>query len=382
MKYYTIVIFIFFSFCSCKKEVKQKIIPDIKKLVTQEIEYATGFTIENHETYKKIKVTAPWPDAKNAFTYILYPKGMEKPTLDIPNETLKFIQIPVEKTVASSTTDIPILEYLELENKLVGFPHTDYISSEKTRTLIDSGHIAELGNNGHLNTELTIELAPELIIGYSAAGDIKTYDLLEKTGIPVVMNGSWMEQHPLGRAEWIKFVAAFFNKKIEADSIFKNIEKEYKEATTLAKNTTTSPTVFSGDMFKDVWYVPGGNSYFAQLLKDANTDYLWVDNQKTGSIALSFESVLEKAKKADIWIGSGNSKSLASLKEKNNRFTFFDAFKNKNVYSYAIKVGEKGGLLYYELGSIRPDFILKDIIQIAHPKLLTDYKPYFFEKLN
>ncbi|WP_299189468.1 ABC transporter substrate-binding protein [uncultured Aquimarina sp.] len=379
MKNFYILFVLFLSFQSCKKENKEKVSIATQKLVEQKVQYAIGFTIQNKETYKEIKITSPWPDAKSSFTYILHPKGTEKPTV---NGKVSYIQIPVDKTVVTSTTDIPMLEYLKLENKLIGFPHCDYISSEKTRNLIDNGSITELGNNGHLNTELTLELAPELIIGYSATGDTKTYDLLEQTGIPVVMNGSWMEQHPLGRAEWIKFVAAFYNKEKEADSIFKMIEKDYNKAATLAKNSPTSPTILSGNMFKDVWYVPGGDSYVAQFLKDANTKYLWEEIPKTGSIALNFESVLEKAQNADLWIGSGSSKSLSELKEKNNRYTFFEAFKNKTVYSSTLKTGAKGGLIYYELGPMRPDLILKDIIQIAHPELLTDYEPYFFEKLN
>jgi len=248
--------------------------------------------------------------------------------------------------------------------------------------LIDNGTIIELGNNGKLNTERTLALAPELIIGYSATGDTKTYDLLERTGIPVVMNGSWMEQHPLGRAEWIKFIAAFYNKEKEADSIFKNIKHTYQNAVKLAKKATKTPTVLSGNMFKDIWHVPGGDSYVARFLKDANTNYLWSDIPKTGSIALNFESVLEKAQHAEFWIGSGSSKSLLELKKKNNRYTFFEAFQNKTVYSSTLKTGAKGGLVYYELGPMRPDLILKDIIQIAHPELLTNYEPYFFQKLN
>ncbi|WP_299222338.1 ABC transporter substrate-binding protein [uncultured Aquimarina sp.] len=379
MKNYIILLLLVASILSCKQEKKVVIPISVEKLEDQKIDYATGFTIQNHKTYKEISITSPWPDAKSTFTYILHPKGSEKPIID---GKVSYIEVPVDKTVVTSTTDIPMLEYLGLENKLIGFPHCDYISSEKTRTLVDNGTIVELGNNGHLNTELTLELAPELIIGYSATGDTKTYDLLEKTGIPVVMNGSWMEQHPLGRAEWIKFVAAFYNKEKEADSIFKKIEKDYNDAATLANNAITTPTVLSGNMFKDVWHVPGGDSYVAKFLKDANTNYLWAETKKTGSIALNFESVLEKAQNAEFWIGSGSSKSLEELKGKNNRYTFFEAFKNKAVYSSTLKTGAKGGLVYYELGPMRPDLILKDIIQIAHPELLRDYEPYFFEKLN
>ena len=348
-------------------------------LAPQKIEHATGFTIQNYKDYKKIRVTTPWPDAKQDLIYILHPKGTKRPFY---SNNAVFIEVPVERVVVTSTTDIPMLESMNLEDRLVGFPHTNYISSEKTRALIDKGKVKELGKEYNLNTEVVLELSPEMIIGFSATGDTKAYDLIQKTGIPVVMNGSWMEKHPLGRAEWIKFIAAFFGKETIAEDIFQNIKTEYHKAVTLAENAKQSPTVVSGSMFKDVWYVPGGDSFMAQFLKDANTSYLWADNNDSGSLNLNFESVLEKGQNAELWIGAGTSKSLDELKAQNHRYEAFDAFKNKTVYSYSLKTGAKEGLIYYELGPMRPDLILKDIIKIAHPELLNDYQPYFFEKLN
>jgi iron complex transport system substrate-binding protein len=374
-----IISILFLLSTSCKKTPKDTTPLTVMYLAPQNIEYASGFTIKNQESYKEIKIITPWPDAKEELTYILHPKGTEKP-FKSPNAI--FIEVPIDRVVVTSTTDIPMLEYMNLEEKLVGFPHTDYISSEKTRALITNGAIKELGEEWSLNTEVVLELSPELVVGFSSSGDTKAYDLIQKTGIPVVINGSWLEEHPLGRAEWIKFIAAFFGKEKLAEDIFQNIKKEYDQATILAQNTTSSPTVLSGNMFKDVWHVPGGNSFVAKFLKDAHTTYLWEDVQKNGSLILSFESVLEKAQNAELWIGSGNSKSLDVLKEKNHRYALFDAFKNKAVYSSTLKMGSEGGLIYYELGPMRPDLILKDIIKIAHPELLIDYEPYFFEKLN
>lgn len=364
---------------SCKKTPNETKPLTVMYLAPQTLEYASGFTILNKENYKEIKITTPWPDAEEELTYILYPKGTEKP---FKAANTVFIEVPIERVVVTSTTDVPMLEYLNLEQKLVGFPNTDYISSEKTRALIENGKIKELGKEYNLNTEVVLELSPELIIGFSATGDTKAYDLIQKTGIPVVMNGSWMEQHPLGRAEWIKFVAAFFGKEAAAEEQFQKIKKDYNEAVTLAQNVTQRPTIISGSMFKDVWYIPGGNSYFAWILKDSNTNYLWSDINKSGSITLSFESVLDKGQHADLWIRAGSSRSLSELKEKNHQYAFFDAFKNKTVYSSILKMGNKGGSIYYELGPMRPDLILKDIIHIAHPEVLTNYEPYFFEKLN
>ena len=379
MRHLFLLLLLSFYISGCKQNKEQTEPLTVMYLAPQNIEYAKGFSVTHHKTYKEIKVTTPWPDAKNELTYILHPKGTEKP---FKSNKAIFIEVPSERVVVTSTTDIPMLEYLNLEEKLVGFPHTDYVSSEKTRALIDSGKVKELGKEYNLNTEMVLDLSPDLIIGFSATGDTKAYDLIQKTGIPVVINGSWMEEHPLGRAEWIKFVAAFFGKESDAEEIFQKIKEDYTQSSTLAKNVESSPTVISGSMFKDVWHVPGGNSYIAQFLKDAGTDYLWKDSKKNGSLALSFESVLEKGQNADLWIGSGNSTSLQALQEKNHQYALFDAFKNKTVYSSTLKMGPKGGLIYYELGPMRPDLILKDIIHIAHPELLTDYEPYFFEKLN
>jgi len=363
---------------SCGKQPAKKIEPSSSSSIAVQLEFAKGFSIHKYDTYTEIKVFAPYPDAPQEFRYILYPRTLTKPTIQ---GDAKFIAMPIQTVVASSTTDIPILEYLGLEEKLIGFPHTEYISSEKTRDLIASGKITELGNQGQLNTELTLSVAPDLIIGYLVDGNQKTYDLLEKTGIPVVINGSWMEQHPLGRAEWIKFIAAFFEKEKEAQVIFEDIKKNYEKASQLAKNINSSPTVLSGHMIKEVWHVPGGNSYMSQFFIDANTNYLWSDIKKTGSIALNFESVLEKGQNASLWIGAGMANSLDELAQNNSNYALFDAFKNKTVYS-SLKAGATGGLLYYEIGPMRPDLILKDIIHIAHPYLLPEYEPHFFERLN
>ncbi|TPN82303.1 ABC transporter substrate-binding protein [Aquimarina algicola] len=380
MRNLIITISLFLICISCKKEVKPTDLT-VMYMAPQNIEYAKGLTIKSQKGYKEVIVSTPWPKAKQELRYILHPKGTAQPFSTNDTHTV-FIQVPIDRMIVTSTTDIPMLEALGLEHKLVGFPHTDYISSEKTRALIDNGSIKELGEAHSLNTEIILELDPELVIGFSSSGDIKAYDLIQKTGIPVAMNGSWMEQHPLGRAEWIKFISAFFGKEAKADSIFQDIKKEYTTASLLAQNVSKTPTILSGNMFKDIWYIPGGKSYVAQFFKDANTKYLWADSKTSGSLSLNFENVLEKGQHATLWIGAGNAKSIEELKEQNPRYELFEAFKNKTVYSSALRTGATGGLIYYELGPMRPDLILKDMIKIAHPELLPDYNFYFFEKLE
>ena len=289
---------------------------------------------------------------------------------------------PVKQIVVTSTTHIPALELLNEEETLIGFPGTDYVSSEKTRQRIDNGSIRELGKNEGLNTEVLLSLKPDVVIGFGVDGTSKSLNTISKANIPVIYNGDWVEKSPLAKAEWIKFFGALYNKTKEADSIFSTIETDYKAAKTLAKTVKNRPTVLSGAMHKDVWYLPNGTSTEAQFLKDANVDYLYADTKGTGSLSLSFESVFEKAKSADLWLSPSYYPTMDALKQANTHYTQFDAYKNNAIYTFSNTAGKTGGVLYYEIGLARPDLVLKDIIKICHPELLPEYKPYFFKPLK
>jgi iron complex transport system substrate-binding protein len=138
----------------------------------------------------------------------------------------------------------------------------------------------------------------------------------------------------------------------------------------------------SGAMYKDIWYLPQGNSWAAQLINDANGNYLWNDSEGTGSISLNLESVLDKGQTADFWIGPGQFTSLNQMTENHSVYGEFNAFKESNVFSFTNKKGATGGVLYYELAPNRPDIVLKDIIKILHPELLPTHELYFFSHLE
>ncbi len=351
---------------SCQTDIKN-ISSDNSRDKTISLKYAKGFSVEHFEGYKVLSINSPWPKAEQLFTYIL------------SDSTIK---IPISKIVVTSTTHIPALELLGVEHTLVGFPGCDYISSDKTRRRIDNGEVRELGKNEGINTEILLELNPDLVIGYGVDGANKTFETINKTGIPVIYNGDWVETSPLAKAEWIKFFGLLYNKEKEADSIFNEIEKNYIEAKKIASQVTYRPTVLSGAMYKDVWYLPNGNSPEAQFLRDANVNYLWSESSGKGSLALSFETVFEKAQNAELWLSPSYYKSLEQLLKTNSHYEKFDAFQNKKIYTFSNTTGKSGGVLYYELGMARPDLVLKDIIKVCHPNLLDDYTPYFFKLLE
>ena len=205
---------------------------------------------------------------------------------------------------------------------------------------------------------------------------------IQQLGIPVILNGDWLEETPLGRAEWIKLFGVLFEKEKEADSIFSNIEENYLTAKKTALKTNIKPTVISGGLFKDIWNLPAGASFEATFLKDANTNYLWSDSKGNGSLSLNIENVFEKGKDAKLWVAPSFYTSLNQLEEANDIYSKFKAFQNKEVYSFVNKQGKTGGIIYFELAPARPDLVLKDIIKIAHPELMQNYEFTFYEKLQ
>lgn len=360
---------------SCKNESKPNVIISAKN----EVSYAKGFSIQNYDGYSVVKVKNPWPKATKTYTYILKEKNGIVP--DSLKQNL-IVPVPIKTIVVTSTTHIPSLELLDEVNTLIGFPHCDYISSEKVRARIDTGNIKELGNNQDLNTEVLLDLQPNVIIGYGIDNKNPTLDNLQKSGLKVMLNGDWNEENALGKAEWIKFFGALYGKQKQATALFTKIEKDFLKTIRIAKMVKTTPSILAGDMFEDRWYLPRGTSWGSLLLKQANGNYLWQETSGTGSLSLSFETVFEKAKNADVWITSGQFSSLKEMTNANPHYAEFNAFKNKNVYSFSGKKGKTGGILYYELAPNRPDLVLKDLVKILHPELLPSYEPFFFDKLK
>ena len=380
MKQFRFIFFLFAIFSmvfSCKNENKTNSYFN-EKGERIELKYAEGFSITKFKSHSVLEINSPWPNSKESFKYILAPINLSA-QFDAINVD---VQTPIKNIVVTSTTHIPSLELLGVESSLVGFPGLDYISSENTRQRITQGAVRELGKNEGINTEVLLELQPDAIIGFGVDGVNKSFETIKKAGIPVIYNGDWVESSPLAKAEWIKFFGVLFNKEIEADAIFNQIESDYLNAKQLAKQVKYQPTILSGAMHKDVWYLPNGSSPEAQFLKDANVNYLWQSTTTKGSLALSFETVFNKARNADIWLSPSYYTSLEALEKANQHYTKFEAFQNKSIYSFSNTTGETGGVLYYELGTARPDLVLKDIIKVCHPEVLPDYEPYFFKPLE
>lgn len=351
-----------------------------------EVLHAQKFKIERKHGHIVATVMGAWQGGEQHYAYILVPRGRPIPPLETfktnSTDIVQAIQTPIKSIVCTSTTHIPLLDFLDETATLAGFPGTDHIASPKARALIDSGHIVSMGTETSLNIEKLLEVNPEVLMDYAMHGENNYVKLAKNAGISVIYNADYLEETPLGRAEWIKFAGLLFDKSDMADSIFNTIATAYDSLRTLASTVDEKPTVFSGIMYGDTWFLPGGRNSGAIFLNDAGANYLWKHTQSNGSLKLNFETVFAKAFDADYWIGVADFRSFESLLNANRRYGEFKAFKNKQVYTYNAQIGAKGGFTFFELGYARPDIVLADLIKILHPELLPTYDMYFYKRLD
>jgi len=345
------------------------------------IKYARGFEIKLLQNgLKQLIVWDPWNEGKVFQKYYLKNRG-EKLKFEVPTDGL-LVEVPVKSIAALSSTQIGILKFLHVQDRIVAVSLRDRIYDEELNQKAQDGTIQGVGHAESLNFEKIVELDPELVM---VAGFMKITERetkLMNAGLPVAYNIEWMESSPLARAEWAKFIAAFFNKEAEAETHFRELEKRYNDLKVLVKDVKRKPSILSGYNFKGTWYMPGGQSYLAQFLRDGKADYCWFSDSTGGSIPLSFEVVFDKQGEADIWFGPGQCRTLDDLKRLDERYPLFHSCKTGQVYCYTKRMKNRGANDWYESGVMQPDVVFKDIIKILHPELLPNYELYYYQQLK
>jgi len=120
--------------------------------------------------------------------------------------------------------------------------------------------------------------------------------------LPVALLADYEESTPLGRAEWVKFIAAFFDVETEAERVFNDIERRYLAMAAKTRVIPHWPTVMYGSSYQGSWYIAGGKSYFANLVRDAGGQYVWADDNSTGSRPVNVETAMIRGRNADYWL--------------------------------------------------------------------------------
>ena len=348
-----------------------------------ELRHAESFSIEYFGHYKLVTVHAPWPGAEDSVRYLLVQCGTPEPE---GYDGVQRITIPVRRFAALSTTQLPHLELLDLLESLVAVSDAKMVHSPGVLERFADGHVAEIGYGAGVDLERVLELETDLVMtGASAQSRYDAHPVLEQAGVAVAINAEYSEPSLLGRSEWVKFTAAFFNAEALAGERFAEIEARYREYAALVQDMPADerPTVFGGSLWRDTWHVAGGRSYPAQLIADAGGAYLWAGDGSRESLPLDFEAVYEKAHAADFWLTMRNEwLSLADVRAADERYAAFAVFDKGRVYNANARLNEHGGNDYWERGISEPDLVLADFIRILHPDRLPDHSLHFYRRLE
>ncbi len=340
------------------------------------VSHADGFTVEYFNNYKVITVAAPWLGAADSATYVLVQCGTPAPA---GFDDAVTIEVPVTRFVSLSTTYLPYLDQFGVLDTLVAVDFGFYAYNPTVQEKLAAGELVELGSGSTVNVEAALELEPDVIMtSASGSADFDTHPKLEEVGLTVVLNADYLDVTPLGRAEWGKFIAVFYNKEAQAEALFNEVASEYEALVALAADVAERPTVFANTPFEGTWYMPGGQSYTAQLFDVAGANYLWGDDESTSTLFLDFETVFDRAAAGNYWLNQGFVTTLADLEATDERFADFAAFQNGTLFNYDLRSNEFGGNDFFESAAANPHWVLGDLIKIFHPDLLPDHEFVYY----
>ncbi|HLV24449.1 MAG TPA: ABC transporter substrate-binding protein [Moheibacter sp.] len=292
-------------------------------------------------------------------------------------------ELPLKTAMVIPTSAIAYLDELNLTYKITGISQPDFIYNSKIQSKIQNKQIEIIGTFDEIFVEKILVNKPDIFISTSSPTLAKYHDLIQKEGIKILYIDEYEELNPLAKAEYVKIFGKLFGKEKEANELFDEIKKNYNEIKSkVQQNQAKNPTVFANQIYGDTWYMPGGKSFQAKLFEDAGANYLWNSDDSFGTLNLSFESVFEKANNAEIWMNAGDFADKKSLLASYENYDWFAAFKSGKVYNWNNKITPKGANDYFETGTARPDWVLKDLAAIFHPELFPEYELYFYKKLE
>lgn len=343
---------------------------------TLQMHHSSLLQIIEYKGYSIANVKNPWKKGSLLHQYLLLHKDS---TADInPHEGATLLHTPLDKQLLFATLHAELFTMLGCEEAISGVCDAQYMSVPAVQQGIANGKIIDCGNSMDINLEQLIELSPKAawVIPFKNGG----YGKMERTGIPLIECVDYMENSPLGAAEWMRFYGRLLGVAEKADSLFDIVCDNYEETKSMIANCSRRPKLICELKSGAAWYMPGGNSTMGQLYRDAGADYLFGNNDERGGVPLSFETVLERGENADIWLFKYNThenKSYLILEKEFENYKLLRPFRERNIY--ACNTGRRR---FYEETPFRPDILLRELSMLFHPELSDGYTFRYYEKLQ
>ena len=347
------------------------------------LRYATNLTCEHGDGFCIWTLRNPWDTTQVLHRYILQHDTLTQ--LDYSRFTFPYslIKTPVRHAGVATAVHCGLLDELGVGAAIAGVCEKDYIDLPVVNEGLAAGRIADFGNGMNPNIERIMDVAPDILLltPFEHSGG---YGRVERLGIPIIECAEYMEVSPLARAEWIRFYGELFGVAERADSIFHKVESNYlalREIThSKASHVKEGVSLLTEMLYGGQWFVPCGQSTMGIMFADAGANYLFANRKGSGSVSLSFETVLDEAQDADVWLVKYNSQSpltYSSLAADYQPYTRFRAFLQRHIYACDLAHNH-----FYEETPFHPDRLLRDLICILHPELLPDQHPVYYHPLQ
>lgn len=338
-------------------------------------EYASGFSIKGADGYESsiITVTNPWQGADSITTQLFIARGGESAPEGFTGQVLEG---DASRIVAMSSTHIAMLDAVGEAGRVVGVSGIDYISNPVISANRDS--IGDVGYEGNINYELLISLDPDLVLLYGVNGASSMEGKLNELGIPFMYVGDYLEESPLGKAEWMVALSEVVGKRTEGEQVFGGIPVRYNDLKKRVADTVLdAPSVMLNTPYGDSWFMPSTESYVARLVKDAGGDYIYKKNTGNASLPIDLEEAYKLTSEADMWLNVGMANTLDELRTSCQKFSDTRCFRNGSVWNNNLKTNAAGGNYYYESAVVNPDILLRDLVKIFHPELVEEDFVYY-----
>lgn len=341
-----------------------------------EFRYARLIHVYRHDGWLLALVDNPWKKGEVLHRYVIVPKTGKVPR-DISGATV--VRTPLQRSVVFTSVHCGLLDALGKLDAVKGICDFRYVMSGKVKKYVENGGARDVGSSVQPDIEKIIAENPDgvLVSPFSGGGG---YDKLKIAGLPLIECADYMEKSPLARAEWMRFYGLLYGCESVADSLFAVVEGNYKDLCGKAAITSSRPSLMCDLLQGNVWYVPGGESTVGRIFKDAGANYLFGDNSESGSIAMSPEQVLTKARNADFWVvrsGSNDDLTYDGLRKENAMYAAFKSWKEKKIFAC-----NTFKLPYFDEEPFRPDFMLRDLVMILHPELGISQPPRYFSPIK
>lgn len=341
-------------------------------------QYASGFDILGAEGWQStvIRVRNPWQGAKEVEMAYFIARNGEKPPRDFRGGV---IRAGAERIVCMSSTYIAMLDALGQVGRVVGVSGMEYISNP--HVLARRDEIKDVG--AEINYESLVGLKPDLVLLYGVSDALAaTTDKMNELGIPYMYVGDYLEESPLGKAEWMVVLSELTDCRAAGERVFGAVPERYDALKRLVSGVTRRPAVMLNTPWNDSWMMPSVNNFVVRLIRDAGGDYIYPKNTSHSSVAIGLETAYGLIREADVWLNTGRVTSLAELLAVDEKFSDAKAVREKKVYNNNLRLTPGGGNDYWESGCVRPDVVLRDLIRILHPELLEEGDLYYYRHLE